>query len=130
VKNLIALVVVAFLTFKAYQVFATHQREKLVGVWAIERTIKGVPCRSTLNLKPEGDASMELGANYQGRALSKETFGKWSVRNSRLVIVFDHGEIPIYQNGKEWGGPIQDLGEKSLTIKDDDGKTETWQRVR
>ena len=129
-KNLIILAVVGFLAFKAYQGYAKQQRERLVGVWEADRTVKGIAIRAIMKLKPEGDASVVIDGSFQGRVASKETFGKWDWRYSYFIITFDHGELPPIQNGKKFGGKIQDLRENSLTYKGDDGKVETWERVR
>jgi hypothetical protein len=130
VKKLIFFVVVAFLTFKVLEHNKDRQREKLVGVWSMARDYQGISCRLIMNLKPDGDASVEIDASFQGQVGSKDAFGKWKYKDSALAVTFDRGEIPIYKNGKEYGGKILALEEKTLRYKPNDSPEETWTRLR
>jgi hypothetical protein len=129
VKRLIFFVIISTIGYAAYQKDAVQKREKLVGVWGFERNFQGGWYKLVMNLKPTGDATVEVDATMQGRVGSREAAGRWKYRNSNHVITFDHGDIPVYKIGQEYGGKILTMEPKTLSYKSETG-VETWTRLR
>ena len=130
-KKFLFLAVVLFIAYAAYTKHREHERAKLVGAWAMEKTERGASFRQILNLKPDGVATVEIDAQVQGRYASKEAVGDWKYVRSHLVVVFRKSELaPFVVTNKEYGGRILTADDKTLSYQDDQNKVDSWTRIR
>lgn len=128
-KKILFAIIVVFLTYKVHERLTVQQHDKLVGTWRTEHDYKGVAMKMIMDLKPTGDASVEVDGRYAQFIVSKDASGTWSNTRRSFYIRFTKSEIPVYLNGKEYGGEILALDDKTLSYKSDQG-IETWSRIR
>ena len=128
-KKLLFAILVIFLTYKVHERMTLLNRDKLIGTWKTERDYKGVAVKKIMDLKPTGDVSVEVDGSYGVRIVSKDAFGTWQSTRRALSITFTRSEIPVYLNGKKYGGEILALDDKTLSYRSDEG-IETWNRIR
>ena len=82
-----------------------------------------------LNLKEDGNTTVEISAHVQGRIASRDGFGTWKYSHSNLLMHIDRGDILPLLKHHDYGGTITNLDDRSLTYRGKDG-VETWTRLR
>ena len=129
-KTFLLFIAIGVVGYLVYQKNVIRKHEMLVGTWGLERDIHGIACKAIMNLKSNGDGSVEYDGKYQERIISKDAFGTWQSNSDTFAFTFTRGEIPQLVNGKYYGGHILTLDEKTLSYKTSQNGVETWHRLR
>jgi hypothetical protein len=130
VKTFVLLIVIGVLGYLVYQKNVIRKHELLVGTWGMERDVRGIACKAIMNLKSDGDGSVEYDGKYQERIISKDALGTWESDSNTFRFTFTRGEIPQLVNGKHYGGRFLILDDKTLSYKTSENVVETWRRLR
>lgn len=129
-KTFLLFIAIGVVGYLVYQKNVIRKHEMLVGTWGLERDIHGIACKAIMNLKPNGDGSVEYDGQYQERIISKDAFGTWESDSNTFRFTFTRGEIPQLVNGKRYGGKLLILDDKTLSYKSSENIVETWRRLR